>query len=109
MLRRSVEHSADVGVRTSCTVRVEGRVRCVRDGGEWRDCEGGSRVEDLVRDLSRLYERGGGGEGEEEREREREQEGRWGTQEEGGEEEEEEEEDIYDGILWDGELYDDEV
>jgi hypothetical protein len=57
-LRASFARSAAAGVSTSCTVRLDGRVRCVRDGGEWRDCEAGSTVEDLVADIVDLYARG---------------------------------------------------
>lgn len=53
LLRDSVTRSAELGVKTSCTVRLGGKVRCVRDGGEWRDCEGGEEPEDLVRDIKR--------------------------------------------------------
>lgn len=55
LLRSSFEWSEYLGVRTSCTVRVAGKRRCVRDGGKWIDCEGGSRVEDLVRDIKGEY------------------------------------------------------
>lgn len=51
MLRRSFVHSEHLGVRTSCTIRLAGKSRCIRDGGVWKDCESGSRVEDLVRDI----------------------------------------------------------
>ncbi|KAF8470842.1 hypothetical protein BDZ91DRAFT_654382 [Kalaharituber pfeilii] len=55
MLRASVERSAAAGVKTSCTVRIGGRTRCVRDGEKWKECEGGSGVKDLVRDIKREY------------------------------------------------------
>jgi len=55
LLRSSVERSEYLGIRTSCTVRLAGQRRCVRDGGRWKDCEGGSRVEDLVRDVKAEY------------------------------------------------------
>ena len=51
MLRHSFERSEHLGVRTSCTVRLAGRRRCIRDGGVWKDCESGSQVGDLVRDI----------------------------------------------------------
>jgi hypothetical protein len=56
LLRESVQRSKDVNVTTSCTVRLDGKVRCVYDGGEWRDCHGGEKPEDLVRDIDRLYD-----------------------------------------------------
>ena len=59
LLRESVERSAEAGVKRSCTVRVGGDVWCVRDGGAWKDCEGGSGAEDLVAEVERRF----GGEG----------------------------------------------
>ncbi|KAF2129369.1 hypothetical protein P153DRAFT_366766 [Dothidotthia symphoricarpi CBS 119687] len=56
LLRESVQHSADVDVKTSCTVRLNDKVRCVYDGGEWKDCDDGSKPEDLVKDIERLYD-----------------------------------------------------
>lgn len=56
LLRDSVQHSSDVGVTTSCTVRLDGKVRCVADGGQWKDCEAGEKPEDLIRDIERLYD-----------------------------------------------------
>ncbi|KAI5795655.1 hypothetical protein EDC01DRAFT_629585 [Geopyxis carbonaria] len=55
MLQRSVDRSNEAGVRASCTVRLAGKVRCVRDGRRWRDCDGGSEVGDLVRDVKAAY------------------------------------------------------
>lgn len=56
LLRDSVTRSAELGVSTSCTVRLDNKTRCVRDGGKWRDCEDGSKPEDLVRDIEKLYD-----------------------------------------------------
>ncbi|KJX92096.1 hypothetical protein TI39_contig5921g00004 [Zymoseptoria brevis] len=62
LLKKSFQRSEDANVTTSCTVRLAGEVRCIRDGGEWKDCEGGSGVKDLVKDVERLYgERNEGG------------------------------------------------
>lgn len=55
LLRKSIKHSQDVGVKTSCTVRVDEKVWCVRDGGEWKDCYNGSGVSTLVEEVERLY------------------------------------------------------
>ena len=55
LLRDSAQHSSHVGVTTSCTVRLDDKVRCVADGGEFKDCEGGDKPEDLIRDIERLY------------------------------------------------------
>lgn len=56
MLQQSFNRSSEAGVSTSCTVRLNGKVRCVRDGGQWSDCEGGSKASDLVRDVQEEYE-----------------------------------------------------
>ena len=56
IFRESVERSKMLGAETSCTVRVDGKKRCIRDGGEWKDCDGGSDPEDLVRDIKKIYE-----------------------------------------------------
>jgi len=55
LLRDSVERSAESNVTKSCTVRVNGEVRCIRDGGQWKDCKGGSSVDELVRDIEKAY------------------------------------------------------
>ena len=54
MLRDSFERSADAAVSKSCTVRLNDRIRCIRDDGEWKDCEEGSNATDLVADVLRL-------------------------------------------------------
>jgi len=51
MLQASFNRSAAAGVTKSCTVRLNDKVRCVRDGGKWSDCEGGSTAHDLVEDI----------------------------------------------------------
>lgn len=38
-------------VVNSCTVAIGGKQRCVRDGGEWRDCPGGSGDGDFIASL----------------------------------------------------------
>ncbi|KAE8385956.1 hypothetical protein BDV23DRAFT_164112 [Aspergillus alliaceus] len=58
LLRQSAIHSAELGVSTSCTVRLDDSVWCVRDGAAWRDCakEGkGSQVSVLVEEVERLW------------------------------------------------------
>lgn len=55
LLRASVQRSQDANVTKSCTVRLAGKVRCIRDGGEWYDCPGGSKVSDLVKEVKALY------------------------------------------------------
>jgi hypothetical protein len=61
MLRRSVLWSEHVGARISATVRVAGKVVCIRDDGEWKECEGGHEVRDLVREVEEAYYDGGAG------------------------------------------------
>ncbi|EDU41950.1 GILT domain containing protein [Pyrenophora tritici-repentis] len=56
LLRDSVKHSSDVGAGISCTVRLNDKVRCIADGGEWKNCEGGEKPEDLIRDVEKLYD-----------------------------------------------------
>ncbi|KAK0276428.1 hypothetical protein LTR91_000479 [Friedmanniomyces endolithicus] len=51
MLKASFNRSSNAGVEKSCTVRLNGHVRCVRDNGTWTDCEGGSTATDLVHDV----------------------------------------------------------
>lgn len=51
LLQHSVARSADAGVITSCTVRLNNETWCVRDGGKWRDCKHGSTPQDLVREV----------------------------------------------------------
>ncbi|KEF55491.1 uncharacterized protein A1O9_08241 [Exophiala aquamarina CBS 119918] len=55
LLRASISRSHENNVTKSCTVRLAGKIRCIRDGGKWYDCPGGSSVEDLVRDINALY------------------------------------------------------
>lgn len=56
LLRDSVTRSAKLGVSTSCTVRLDGKTRCVMDGGKWRDCEDGSEPADLIKSIKKLYD-----------------------------------------------------
>ncbi|KAI4231194.1 MAG: hypothetical protein LQ349_005767 [Xanthoria aureola] len=56
LLMASVERSQAAGVKRSCTVRVNNKTWCVRDGGEWKDCPGGSDVKSLVEEVDRLYQ-----------------------------------------------------
>ncbi|TVY23617.1 hypothetical protein LHYA1_G007631 [Lachnellula hyalina] len=56
MLRDSVRRSTDAGVTKSCTVRLDEKIYCVRDGGQWKDCPNGSGVNDLVIAVQKLYD-----------------------------------------------------
>ncbi|KAI4094003.1 MAG: hypothetical protein LQ344_002448 [Seirophora lacunosa] len=55
LLEQSVERSQAAGVTKSCTVRVDDKMWCIRDGGEWKDCENGSDVRSLVKEVEKLY------------------------------------------------------
>lgn len=55
LLKASVRRSAEKEVTASCTVRLNNKFRCIRDGGEWVNCEDGSEPGDLVRDIEALY------------------------------------------------------
>lgn len=55
LLRASIQRSQDNNITKSCTVRLEGEVRCIRDGGKWYDCPGGSSVDALVSDINDRY------------------------------------------------------
>lgn len=55
LLEQSVERSQAAGVTKSCTVRVDNKIWCVRDGGEWRDCKNSSDAKSLVEEVKRLY------------------------------------------------------
>ncbi|PYH43955.1 GILT family protein [Aspergillus saccharolyticus JOP 1030-1] len=60
LLRESAIHSAQLGVKTSCTLRLDESVWCVRDGGVWKDCAKngqGSQVSVLVDEIKRLWSR----------------------------------------------------
>ena len=58
LLKASVERSEGAGVKRSCTVRVDGKQWCVRDGGEWKNCENGSDPKSLIDEVERLYNQG---------------------------------------------------
>ena len=55
LLRESVERSEDAAVTKSCTVRVAGNSWCIRDGGEWKDCNDGHKPKDLVAAVKKIY------------------------------------------------------
>lgn len=54
LLRNSVTRSANANVTKSCTIRLDGKTRCIRDGGEWKDCDAGSTPKDLIHDIQEL-------------------------------------------------------
>lgn len=56
MLRESVTRSKEAGVTKSCTVRLNEKIWCIRDGGEWTECPDGSSPEDLVNSIGKLHQ-----------------------------------------------------
>ncbi|CEI40201.1 unnamed protein product [Fusarium venenatum] len=54
LLRHSIKRTADAGVTKSATIRLNGEIYCIRDGGEWSDCPHGSSVNDLLIAIERL-------------------------------------------------------
>jgi hypothetical protein len=38
LLRKSALHNERLNISTSCTVRLDEEIWCVRDGGVWKDC-----------------------------------------------------------------------
>ncbi|KAI8822884.1 uncharacterized protein EV422DRAFT_382146 [Fimicolochytrium jonesii] len=61
LLRRDVEVGRARGVGTSCTVQINEKLRCVRDGGAWGDekdptsCPGGAGVSAFVKSICEAY------------------------------------------------------
>lgn len=49
------------GATNSCTINVSGKRRCVRDGGAFRECEGGSEPADFKRTVCEALKAAGGG------------------------------------------------
>lgn len=58
LLRRSALRNEQLGIKQSCTVRLDESVWCVRDGGVWKDCAkggDGSKVRTLVEEVEKLW------------------------------------------------------
>ncbi|GAX85344.1 hypothetical protein CEUSTIGMA_g12761.t1 [Chlamydomonas eustigma] len=55
LLRESATFTKDKGVVKSCTMWVNGKPRCVHDGGIWYDCPGGPEVEDFIDSICSSY------------------------------------------------------
>ncbi|KAK2736476.1 hypothetical protein FQN57_000732 [Myotisia sp. PD_48] len=58
LLRKSFKRSAELGVTKSCTVRLDKKTWCIRDGGEWTSCGDGnerSSVPALKTEIERLW------------------------------------------------------
>jgi hypothetical protein len=57
LMRASAATVKARGVQRSCTVFVEGAKRCVRDGGRWYDCPGGSSEAELLSSICDAYKK----------------------------------------------------
>ncbi|KAJ1961873.1 hypothetical protein GGI12_003000 [Dipsacomyces acuminosporus] len=55
LFKQSAENALFAGVKTSATVFIDGKPRCVEDGG-WRDCPGGHQPADFIRDICAAYQ-----------------------------------------------------
>ncbi|KAJ3417084.1 hypothetical protein HDV05_006943 [Chytridiales sp. JEL 0842] len=51
----SVKRKDKAHVVKSCTIVMNGRQRCIRDGGMWYSCPGGSSVDEFVASICDLY------------------------------------------------------
>jgi hypothetical protein len=51
----SAKQVADNSVVKSCTVFVDGAKRCIRDGGTWYDCPGGSDTAAFIKSICDAY------------------------------------------------------
>ncbi|KAJ2805517.1 hypothetical protein H4R20_002063 [Coemansia guatemalensis] len=54
LLKQSIENTEFAGVARSATVYINGKNRCVEDGG-WRECPGGHSPSDFIRDICAAY------------------------------------------------------
>ncbi|RKP13116.1 hypothetical protein BJ684DRAFT_148, partial [Piptocephalis cylindrospora] len=55
LLAASAARTKSRGIQRSCTVQISGKNRCIRDGGVWKDCPGGGKASDFVRDICKAY------------------------------------------------------
>ncbi|KAG8714826.1 hypothetical protein FRC11_006923 [Ceratobasidium sp. 423] len=56
LLRESVEYSKRNQITTSCTIIINGKVRCIRDG-TWKECDDGHTPADFVRRINSEYDK----------------------------------------------------
>ncbi|KAG0237105.1 hypothetical protein BGW41_000273 [Actinomortierella wolfii] len=54
----SVRHTLSHQISTSCTVFINNEKRCVIDGGVWRECPGGSSVDNFANTIHEVARRG---------------------------------------------------
>ncbi|PGH34237.1 hypothetical protein GX50_02914 [[Emmonsia] crescens] len=59
LLRTDFKRNAALDIKKSCTVRVNEKIWCIRDGNEWKDCQtNGGETSALVDEINRLYNSG---------------------------------------------------
>ncbi|PGH07011.1 hypothetical protein GX51_02051 [Blastomyces parvus] len=60
LLRTDFKRNAALGIKKSCTVRVNEKIWCIRDGHEWKDCQPhGDETSTLVDEINRLHDNSG--------------------------------------------------
>ena len=58
LLRKSFKRSEKLGITTSCTIRVDDQIWCIRDDGKWKNCTKGGTGMDvsvLVHEIEALW------------------------------------------------------
>ncbi|KAG9317300.1 hypothetical protein JVU11DRAFT_1497 [Chiua virens] len=56
LLQESVQNSIQLSIKKSCTIIINGRQVCIRDG-TWYECEGGHAAADFIRQINEEYDR----------------------------------------------------
>ncbi|KAF8524610.1 hypothetical protein BU17DRAFT_42816 [Hysterangium stoloniferum] len=56
LLRKSVAHSASLGITKSCSIMISGKIRCIHDS-TWKDCETGHTQEEFKEYIQKEYVR----------------------------------------------------
>ncbi|KAI1795114.1 hypothetical protein LXA43DRAFT_1110669 [Ganoderma leucocontextum] len=56
LLQQSVQETNLLGIEKSCTVIINGKQVCIRDG-EWKQCEGGHTPADFIRQIEEEYDK----------------------------------------------------
>jgi len=57
LLKESMERARLNEITRSCTIKVSGNTRCIRDGGRWYDCEGGSSPKEIAATIRKEWAR----------------------------------------------------
>jgi len=57
LLRESVEATKEIGITKSCSILINGNLKCVVDGGEWKECPDGHAPQDFVRQIEEEYQK----------------------------------------------------